>query len=222
VPAGLRATDTIYGGYLMLAPVQTSSSVSVAAAKVPRVRASGSSSSTSALAEQPRKLVPLSVPYQGSSKDFSVVTGRDALALFVPPLHEVDAESAKALSSKPSLFLCNMDGGKCNYTPGTITALPAANKGFRIASTLLRPVQDVKIQVGVGGWLAGCTHTHTHTHRVACQRESGAARGAFAHTPAMCVRSCTRRCGAPTASSTWARRPARALAARPLRCGAHT
>lgn len=143
--------EGIYGGYILFTPVTepaTTKGVS------PRKRRKGTralaAARLSSAAGGPRSgAVPLSVPYQGSSKDYSTIGQDNSLALFVPPMHDYDPTSSEALEGKPSLFLCDADGaGKCGYSGASLKASPSAYKqGFRFASTLLRPVADVKVQV---------------------------------------------------------------------------
>jgi hypothetical protein len=140
VPQALKEVDGIYGGYIMFTPTTVATSALQARSKGARA--------FSAATAMPNGPVPLSVPYQGSSKDYSTIDEDDSLVLFVPPMYDVDRTSSEALESKPPLFLCNVDGaGKCGYTEKTLKASLSEYKSFRFASTLVRPVSDVKVQV---------------------------------------------------------------------------
>jgi hypothetical protein len=146
VTKALREVDGIYGGYILFTPTSSTASTSRFVTKTLSRKASRAAFKA-ALEES--GAVPLSVPYQGSSKDYSTVGEDDSLVLFVPALHDLNPTSAEALDSKPSLFLCDVDGaGKCGYTPKLLKAPVSTYKNFRFASTLLRPVADVRVQVG--------------------------------------------------------------------------
>lgn len=151
VPQALKEVDGIYGGYIMFTPTTVSTSTFPAASRSKGARA------FSAATALPSGPVPLSVPYQGSSKDYSTIDEDDSLVLFVPPMYVVDKTSSEALESKPPLFLCNVDGaGKCGYTEKTLKAPWSEYRSFRFASTLVRPVSDVKVQVRRRSLLLRC------------------------------------------------------------------
>lgn len=145
MPKALQAVDGIYGGYILLTPT-SSASASIAALDQARKK-SGRVFAATVASSAP---VPLSVPYQGSTKDYSTLGQEKSLILFVPAMPELDPTSSEALSLKPPLFLCDAEGtGKCGYNPKTLKASTSVYiKGYRFASTLLRPVADVKVQVG--------------------------------------------------------------------------
>lgn len=167
VPKALQEVDGIFGGFIMFTPLTTTaasitsssstSSMSTSSSTASSHNKKRSSSSSSAhafgLAAQDEP-VPLTVPYQGSSKDYSTFDREDkSLVLFVPPLYDHDPSSSEALESKPSLFLCDAEGaGKCGFSEKSTlrAAMSVYSKGYRFASTLLRPVADVKVQVGDG------------------------------------------------------------------------
>lgn len=142
VPKKLQEVEGIYGGYIVFTPTGSTASVEVARRK-----------GRTAAAAPSNGPVTLSVPYQGSTKDYSTVDADNSLVLFVPALYDVDPTAAEALEQKPPLFLCDIDGaGKCGYAAASLKAPLSTYKGYRFASTLLRPVADVKVQVGSRAW----------------------------------------------------------------------
>lgn len=165
IPQALKEVDGIYGGYILFTPTDptaTTESTGNTRRKKSRVLVA----SAAALSDGP---VPLSVPYQGSSKDYSTIGQDNSLALFVPPLFDLDRTSAEALDSKPSLFLCDNEGaGKCGYSATTLKADPSVYKGFRFASTLLRPVADVRVQVRQPTGTQAFMHHSLHAASGAC------------------------------------------------------
>lgn len=143
MPQALTEVDGIYGGYILFTP--TTEATSTWHSTTAHSKGARAFTAATALPSGP---VPLSVPYQGSSKDYSTFGEDNSLVLFVPPMPDVDKTSSEALESKPSLFLCNVDGtGKCGYAGKTLKAPMSEYKSFRFASTLVRPVADVKVQV---------------------------------------------------------------------------
>lgn len=131
IPASLQRIDAIFGGYVTLTPV-----------------ARGTKD-----VQQP---VPLSVPYQGASRDYSSFADSNSLALFVPVLPHVDATAARELASLPHLFLCDAPGGSdecARSATGALEASPRAGRGLRVVGALARPVADVRFHV----WAANGT-----------------------------------------------------------------
>lgn len=148
VPQALKEVDGIYGGYILFTPIDPASTTGSSSSSTRRKKSRVSIADAGSTFELPDGPVPLSVPYQGSSKDYSTIGQDHSLVLFVPPLFDLDQTSSEALESKPSLFLCDAEGaGKCGYIPKMLKASKKVYDGFRFASTLLRPVADVKVQV---------------------------------------------------------------------------
>jgi hypothetical protein len=163
VPQALQEVEGIYGGYILFTPVTEPATTT--GVPSPRKRRKGAARALTAAGRMSAASVgpssgpvPLSIPYQGSSKDYSTIGQDNSLALFVPPMHDYDPTSSEALEGKPSLFLCDAEGaGKCGYSGASLKASASAYKqGFRFASTLLRPVADVKVQVGDSRWHGRC------------------------------------------------------------------
>jgi hypothetical protein len=131
IPPELRAIDAIFSGYITLTPV---------------------GATAAQLTKKPLSLsspITLSIPYQGTSKDYSTVGKPDSLALFVPALPDLHSLAAQLISDKPPLFVCDYaQRSGCAYNPEGVTiAADSPIPGFMFASTLLRPLADVKIQV---------------------------------------------------------------------------
>lgn len=131
IPPDLQALDAIVSGYITLTPAGAS------AYALTRKPLSTSSPIT------------LSVPYQGSSKDYSTIGTAESLALFVPALPDLHATAAQLISEKPPLYVCDYSTNSgCAYSPEGVTITSESTiTGFMFASTLLRPLADVKIQV---------------------------------------------------------------------------
>eukprot|EP00775_Hariotina_reticulata_P012481 gene12481-12615_t len=105
--------------------------------------------SSSVPARQPYQPVPLTVAYQGASKDYSTIGQPSSLALFPPARPDLDPLIAAKLLGRPPVFICvdyNLDT-ECQYIPGRVK-LPRGRVVF--AAALLRPVRNVKIEVWSG------------------------------------------------------------------------
>ncbi|WIA08192.1 hypothetical protein OEZ85_007645 [Tetradesmus obliquus] len=136
IPPELKALDAIVSGYITLTPV---------GATPPSASRQPLSTSTP---------ITLSIPYQGTSKDYSTVGTPNSLALFVPALPDLHALAAQLISDKPPLFVCDTaQRSGCAYSPDGVTiAADSPIPGFMFASTLLRPLADVKIQLWSSDW----------------------------------------------------------------------
>jgi hypothetical protein len=134
IPPELKALDAIISGYITLTP---------AGATPAHLSRKPLSTSTP---------ITLSVPYQGTSKDYSTVGKPESLALFVPALPDLHTLAAQLISDKPPLYVCDYaQRNGCAYNPDGVTiAADSPIPGFMFASTLLRPLADVKIQVWSG------------------------------------------------------------------------
>lgn len=104
-------------------------------------------------------LVPLSVPYQGTTADYSTISINNSLALFAQPMPQLNPAAAAMLQGRPPIYVCD-DFSEfrqiCRYKPGTISIPRGGLVVF--AASLLRPVQEMRIQVlNANGSLLGTT-----------------------------------------------------------------
>jgi len=110
IPAELQAEHAIISGYITLSP----------------------SAEEQAAAAQPVQLPPaspieLSVPYQGSTKDYSTIGRNNSLVLFAPVLSDVDAAAAEILAKYPEIYVCHGPSEVgCQYQPGDASEVHAA------------------------------------------------------------------------------------------------
>ncbi|KAF8063870.1 vacuolar iron transporter 4 [Scenedesmus sp. PABB004] len=128
LPPALRAGHSIVSGYVTLTP-----------------EGSGGAGGDGAGPAQP----PLAVAYQGASRDYSSFTGAGALALFAPPMPELDAVLAGQLAGRPPVHVCDAarDPGAC-WFPGPAAPVRVVERGAVVlAAALLRPVADLTVQV---------------------------------------------------------------------------
>jgi hypothetical protein len=127
-PALRQLDDAIFSGFITFTPTNRSSS------------SSSSSSRRSSTA------VPLSVPYQGASRDYSRIDSNSSLALFARPLPAFDPVASTLLQNRPPMYICNpATFERCDYQQGAIDI--GAGYSIRIAATFVRPLQQVRLQL---------------------------------------------------------------------------
>jgi hypothetical protein len=126
LPALRQLDDVIYSGYITFTPI------------ISKMVTSSSSSTPIA--------VPLAVPYQGASRDYSRIGTDTSLALFARPLPSLDPVASNLLQNRPLMYICDSATyDRCDYKQGVVDVGQGYN--IRVAATFLRPVQRVRLQL---------------------------------------------------------------------------
>eukprot|EP00775_Hariotina_reticulata_P011755 gene11755-11901_t len=109
IPAELQALHAIISGYITLTPA-----------------AGGPTAAQHPAQLTPASPIELSIPYQGSTKDYSTLGKNNSLALFAPVMSEVDATAAEILARYPEIYVCHGPSEiGCQYRPGDASVVHA-------------------------------------------------------------------------------------------------
>jgi hypothetical protein len=164
LPDTLRQLDAIVSGYITFTPYPNQKR----ATPIPAVPSRGSTPFP--LTPKDARLSPLSVPYQGSSKDYSTFGLPNSLPLFALPMPEIDPMTASLLQDRPPAFVCDLfqDDSTCMYSRDTVRVRAdvypwgVSPDWINIATAMLRPALNIEVEV----W---CVPTERHN----CTTTSG-------------------------------------------------
>ncbi|WIA16699.1 hypothetical protein OEZ85_013356 [Tetradesmus obliquus] len=130
-PALRQLDDVIFSGFVTFTPINS---------------INNSSSSSSSSSRRGAAAVPLSVPYQGASRDYSRIGSNSSLALFARPLPALDPVASTLLQNRPLMYVCDAANyDSCDFKPGV--AVVVKGYSIRVAATFVRPVAQVRLQL---------------------------------------------------------------------------
>jgi hypothetical protein len=149
LPDALRQQDAIVSGFITFTPYP----MQKRATPIPAVPSRPFAFSQ--LTPDEARLSPLSVPYQGASKDYSTFGLPNSLPLFALPMPELDAMTARLLLDRPAAFVCDLfqDDQTCMYSTSTVRVMAdvypwgVQPDGINIATAMVRPALNLDIEV---------------------------------------------------------------------------
>jgi hypothetical protein len=149
MPDALQQLDYIVSGYISFTPNPKQRR----ATPIPAVPARPNDAFP--LTPDEARLSPLSVPYQGSSKDYSTFGLPTSLPLFARPMPDMNAAVASLLQDRPAAFVCDLfqDDSTCMYNTGTVRVRAdvfswgVSSDWIYIAAAMVRPAARLEIEV---------------------------------------------------------------------------
>ncbi|WIA28016.1 hypothetical protein OEZ86_010604 [Tetradesmus obliquus] len=152
IPDALRQHDAIISGYITFTPGPNQPRAS----PIPAVPSRTLNPFDPWTTPESARLSPLSVPYQGASKDYSSFGQPNSLAFFAPPMPEMNALAASVLQDRPAAFVCDVwpDDVTCRYRSGgsaLYTADVSADGSYfdsiYIAVVMVRPAARIEVEM---------------------------------------------------------------------------